>query len=844
MPQTKVAYHPLQGGLDLVSPVLNVKPGFLLDGINYEPDINGGYRRIPGYERYDGQPSPSDRANTVLQLDQEDVFNVGDVLTGESSQASGTVILIDRQLVCLCSVQGEFQLETITNQLNTTTVTSLDYTQDAMTAYTQHQRWQAMEDHYRALIYEPPGTGKIEGVCHYQGKTFAFRKDGETVIISESSPTGWIGYLQSDYLRFQGGGQRIPEEGDTFTTPNEATATIARVIRQGGSSDDLSVYGYFMLDNIVGTINDGDCLELGSHSAGQVQSAGYVTMTIEGIALTATLPAVGEQVKNQNDPPAVGKVHEAILRQEGDTPETINGWFLLSDVTEDFADGDRISRMVEEGETEPEPFGNVKGQPLPTIRSIDHGDTPAEIGDIVEFGINDNDPKGRVYWTHTYSDNDGDRLYLVLQDVIGQPEADDNIYVIQIAGYANGTPQAIELASGGVFEFRIWNFFARPEQERIYGCNGQGPAFELNPHTGLICPILMDDETQENNPHAIEVHKNHLFLGLPGGLVRHSVIGEPMNFNGQLGAFEVGTGDEVTALVSHPGDVLAIICRNRIQGLYGQTIDNWQMNLIAENAGGYPRTVQLLQQAYMLDDNGIIELQRVMAYGNFEQSAVSRLVQPLMNQYKTSVIGSAVLRDHNLICLYGRQGQGITFRPNPRGLPEILNFDYQVPVSCVHYAEDETGAAKVFFGSDTGWVFEARKGSNFDGQPIEAVIRTAYNHLKSPTYRKSFKRLELMLSGGYDVFLQVGMELDYSAAYTPQPVIRNFTLFGGKGGYWNEDNWNEFFWSGQDVSTGEVSVSGTGKNYSLMIYSKSAWIDPYTLQGFLVHYIMRRLDRG
>ena len=840
MPQTQVAYHPLQGGLDLVSPVLNVQPGFLLDGINYEPDINGGYRRIPGYERYDGQPSPSDREHQVLQLDRANVFTTGDVLTGQRSQASGTVVLVDERLVCLCSVTGEFQLETVTNQGETAVITSLDYTQDAMTAYTQQERWQAMEDYYRALIGKPPGTGKVEGVCHYKGTTFAFRRNNDSVTISKSSPTGWNALPQADYLRFQGGGQRTPVEGDTFTTPNDATATIQRVIRQGGSNDDLSVYGYFMLDNIVGTINNNDRLELGSHSAGQVHSAGYITMTIEGIDLTATLPAVGEQVKNQASSPATGEVHEAILRQEGDSPETIKGWFLLSGVSGSFADGDRITR-----ENDSEPFGNVKGKPLPAIRSKNHGDTPAEIGDIVEFGTSDNDPEGRVYWTHTYSDEDGDRLYLVLQNLVnGNPSVNDSIYVIQIAGYANGRPQPIELVPGGVFEFRTWNFFARTEQERIYGCNGQGPAFELNPNTGLICPILMEDPGQENNPHAIEVHKNHLFLGLPGGLVRHSVIGEPMNFNGQLGAFEVGTGDEVTALVSHPGDVLAIICRNRIQGLYGQTIDNWQMDLIAENAGGYPRTVQLLQQAYMLDDNGLIELQRVMAYGNFEQSAISRLVQPLINQYKTSVVGSAVLRDHNLICLYGRQGQGVTFKPNPGAVPEILNFDYQAPISCVHYAEDNTGSARVFLGSDTGWVFEARRGSNFDGQPIEAVIRTAYNHLKSPTYRKSFKRLELMLSGGYDVFLQVGMELDYSAAYTPQPVIRNFTLFGGQGGYWNEDNWNEFFWSGQDVSTGEVSVSGTGKNYSLMIYSKSAWTDPYTLQGFLVHYIMRRLDRG
>ena len=994
MPQTQIAHHPFSGGLDIVSPVLNVEPGYLLDGINYEPDINGGYRRIPGYERFDGHPSPSDRENTVLQLDDASLFMLGDTLTGQTSDATGIVVLIDEQLVCLCSVTGEFEEEIVSNGTNSTTVTSLIYTIDALRNYTRQERWQAIETHYRDQIEQPPGTGKIEGVCHYKGTTYAFRNAGQLVTVSQSSNSGWIELPQKHFMRFKSAGHTTPEEGNSFTTPAGASATITRYIRQGGSQDDLSVYGYFLLDTITGTINPDDRLELGTHSAGTVHSTGYLTLTIEDIATTATLPAVGDQIKNQTDPPAQATVHEVISRQPGDTADVINCWFLLSDVTETFADGDRITRVVPEGITESEPFGNIKGHPLPAIR-ISHENLAAnfiaakyreesdwpQAGDILDIASGQGE--ARVFWQQSYdvkapqygelwlttemtvgtgndnnyvgaafntngtvitgnldpkaleslqfqwfcrkdnkylilrfinqntkpddwpdtitllaenkrltlnwkdrdtannteagyqeeqgiSDtydpwdmanrdgqsitftlhkgsvtyNDEFRLYLVLQDVTGTIKPDDSIDVIQIAGYASGQVQAVTLRSGGRFEFRTWNFFARPDQERIYGCNGQGWAFELNPLNGQICPILMDDEEQANNPHVIEAHKNHLFLGLPGGLVRHSVIGEPLNFNGQLGAFEVGAGDEVTALISHPGDVLAIICRNRIQGLYGQTIDDWQMNLIAENTGGYAHSVQMLGQAYMLDDNGIIELQRVMAYGNFEYSTISRLVQPLVNRYKTSTIGSAALRDHNLITLYGSGGNGLTYKPNPGKLPEIMNFEYLTTINCVHYAEDETGSARVFFGSDDGWVYEARKGSNFDGQPIEAVLRTAYNHLKSPTYRKAFKRLELMLSGGYDVYLQVGMELDYSAAYTPAPAIRSFTLFGGQGGYWNEDNWNEFFWSGQDVSTGDVSVSGTGKNYSLMIYSSSAWTDPYTLQGVIIHYIPRRLDRG
>jgi hypothetical protein len=47
----------LQGGLDLVTPAIAVPPGKAIAALNYEPDVTG-YRRIGGYERYDGRPSP------------------------------------------------------------------------------------------------------------------------------------------------------------------------------------------------------------------------------------------------------------------------------------------------------------------------------------------------------------------------------------------------------------------------------------------------------------------------------------------------------------------------------------------------------------------------------------------------------------------------------------------------------------------------------------------------------------------------------------------------------------------------------------------------------------------
>ena len=58
-PSTQIKYYPFNGGLDLVTPALSVDPGFALAMEAYEPWYNGGYRRVDGYERFDGRAKPS-----------------------------------------------------------------------------------------------------------------------------------------------------------------------------------------------------------------------------------------------------------------------------------------------------------------------------------------------------------------------------------------------------------------------------------------------------------------------------------------------------------------------------------------------------------------------------------------------------------------------------------------------------------------------------------------------------------------------------------------------------------------------------------------------------------------
>ena len=62
--QTSPAAFPLQGGLVLNRSTFAMQPGEALELINFEPDINGGYRRINGFAKYNTNIVPATSSST------------------------------------------------------------------------------------------------------------------------------------------------------------------------------------------------------------------------------------------------------------------------------------------------------------------------------------------------------------------------------------------------------------------------------------------------------------------------------------------------------------------------------------------------------------------------------------------------------------------------------------------------------------------------------------------------------------------------------------------------------------------------------------------------------------
>jgi len=118
-------YFPFEGGLNIVEPALSMRPGELVASDNFEVDIRGRYRRIDGYERFDGRTLPSDityyRIPFTLGTARDSVFDmsfgtafdmqipsVGDLVKGETSGAIGSVLSVSIEDITGDSESGSF----------------------------------------------------------------------------------------------------------------------------------------------------------------------------------------------------------------------------------------------------------------------------------------------------------------------------------------------------------------------------------------------------------------------------------------------------------------------------------------------------------------------------------------------------------------------------------------------------------------------------------------------------------------------------------------------------------------------------------------------------------------
>lgn len=407
----------------------------------------------------------------------------------------------------------------------------------------------------------------------------------------------------------------------------------------------------------------------------------------------------------------------------------------------------------------------------------------------------------------------------------------------------------VSLSPGGRYEFVNYNFSGSATGMKMYGVDGVNKAFEFDGTTFTQITTTASPDT----PSHVAGHKNRLFLSIKGSLFLSSP-GAPTsgwaNVGGTSG--EIGIGDQITGIFSLPGDnqtgALAVLGRNSTSVLYGYSSATWNVAPAAPDSGAVEHTTQFVTALLGLDDRGVTMLQASQAFGNFEQATISRLVQPFITRRAGHAVASSVLRSQNQYRLYFDDGYALAFQVENRENKGAMPIYYPNPVTAICAGETAAGEEVVYFGSTNGMVYQAEKGTSFDGADIEAWVRLAFNPERSPRVRKRWRRMVCDVRVPSFAELNFTYEMDYgdyglAVAITQASEIVQTATSPGGGGFWDQFSWDEFTWDSELVSPPRFDLTGTGKNISLLFYSYDDITAPFTMQGITLHFTPRRNER-
>ena len=276
-------YFPLMGGEDLSTPIFSKPAGTLKRSENFECDLGGRYRRIDGYERFDGHPSPSDASYWWLKFDQGEVeISEGDTVTGVISGATGEALIdgvVDSGSYAGSDADGYIVLTGVTGtfednenlQVSSVTMCIADgLAVKRGGTSTNDTVWiRDAEETARNKILAVPGSGDIQGIQVYNSTRYAFRADADNAetCMYKSTTSGWSKVDLGRELNFDAGTSAFVV-GETVTGgTSTATAKVKSIIVTSGAWADNDATGYLVVHEVTSIFQNNETITSASGSA-------------------------------------------------------------------------------------------------------------------------------------------------------------------------------------------------------------------------------------------------------------------------------------------------------------------------------------------------------------------------------------------------------------------------------------------------------------------------------------------------------------------------------------------------------------------------------------------------
>jgi hypothetical protein len=425
---------------------------------------------------------------------------------------------------------------------------------------------------------------------------------------------------------------------------------------------------------------------------------------------------------------------------------------------------------------------------------------------------------------------------LIFASVTGTFSSGENIQISATTRAKSGGAQsAITLQPNGRLETTVGNFGGAT---CLYGADGTNMGFEFD---GTVYVPIRTGMTPDTPNHVV-VHKQHLFFSF-GSSVQFSALGYPYQWAVILGAGEIALTNPVTNFLVQPGDqstgAMAVYTDSDTFILYGSSSANWSLVSYNTGTGAKAFTAQNMQQSYVWDDRGVINLQAAIAYGNFDSAALTLNIRPFIQSRRNLAIGSSVNREKAQYRVFFSDTYALYLTISNGKLLGAMPVQFPNAATCVTEGETPDGAETSFFGSTNGYVYRLDAGTSFDGVEISAFLILVFNAIRSPRILKRYRRGSLEITGTSYAEFTFSYDLAYSSTDVGQDTGSAYSS-SLVSSFWESVDWDNFVWDGRTLAPSEVEVRGTAENIAIRIASISDIYQPFTVNSTILHYSFRR----
>jgi len=394
--------------------------------------------------------------------------------------------------------------------------------------------------------------------------------------------------------------------------------------------------------------------------------------------------------------------------------------------------------------------------------------------------------------------------------------------------------------SAGKTRFSRYNYTGSEKIAIVDGVNV--PAL----YNGSLFTALNDAPTDVTAAEFVVSFKNQLFFG-KNNLLTFTAPFTDTDFTAANGSGTISVGANITGLIVFRQQLI-IFTESSIFQLVGNTIGDFNLQPVTTDIGCVDKdTIQEVGGDIMfLGPDGLRLLSGTERIGDFGLGVVSKTIQKEVTDFITANTSftSVVIRNksqyrilgyNNNIAqanaqgilgtqMAGQGGEGMSWA-DIRGIRAYV-------ADSRFYQNSET----IVFANNDGYLYQMEEGNSFGGSNIQTTFATPYMPINDPRVRKTFYKMFLYTDPQGSVSFDVSLKLDFDQKNSVQPTQIDFNNATGTVAFMGQATFGSTaVYSSKLKTLFETQIIGSAFVVSLQ-YTSDSTDPPFSLDAITLEY--------